>query len=192
MYFQWPLGTLRIFPSFPWSFVYKMHNTGVINPCIMLKTKLFQHNYLHHPYFAKQDYQSKLLLTTVHHSLVRNLNNLWCICLKLFCYQWLSSTVTKITGLLPYYITDDISNTVRHHADHIKARENGHDDIQGCKHDDTNWDYVNSDSSQLTELIVDSNITESTRCQSTCIRKTPWTAIWSIHFHLIPVTVPQA
>ena len=87
--------------------------------------------------------------------------------------KWLRGKVTKITGPLSYVIELSDGNTVRHHVDHIKARENDQDDVQNPERDDTNWDYVDTDSSQSTELSTDNNTTESTLCQSTRICKTP-------------------
>ena len=85
----------------------------------------------------------------------------------------LPGKVTKITGPLSYVIELSDGNTVRCHVDYIKVRENSHDDVQGPEHDDTNWDYVNTDPSQSTELSTDSNTSESILRRSTCIRKTP-------------------
>ena len=87
--------------------------------------------------------------------------------------KWLPGKVTKITGPLSYVIELSDGNTVRRHVDHIKARENDQDDVQNPERDDTNWDYVDTDSSQSTELSTDNNTTESTLRQSTRICKTP-------------------
>lgn len=87
--------------------------------------------------------------------------------------KWLPGKVTKITGPLSYIIELSDGNTVRRHVHHIKARENNQDDVQNPERDDTNWDYVDTDSSQSTELSTDNNTTESTLPQSTRICKTP-------------------
>ena len=87
--------------------------------------------------------------------------------------KWLPGKVTKITGPLSYVIELSDGNTFRRHVDHIKARENDQDDVQNTERDDTNWDYVDTDSSQSTELSTDNNTTESTLRQSTRICKTP-------------------
>ena len=87
--------------------------------------------------------------------------------------KWLPGKVTKITEPLSYVIELSDGNTVRHHVDHIIARENDQEDVQNPKRDDTNWDYVDTDSSQSTELSTDNNTTESTLRQSTRICKTP-------------------
>ena len=87
--------------------------------------------------------------------------------------KWLPGKVTKITGPLSYVIELSDGNTVRRHVDHIKARENDQDDVQNPERDDTNWDYVDTDSSHSTELSTDNNTTESTLRQSTRICKTP-------------------
>ena len=72
-----------------------------------------------------------------------------------------------------YVIELSDGNTVRRHVDHIKARENDQDDVQNPERDDTNWDYVDTDSSQSTELSTDNNTTESTLRRSSRICKTP-------------------
>ena len=59
-----------------------------------------------------------------------------------------------------YHILSD-GNTVHRHVDHIKTRENDQVDVQNPECDDTNWDYVDTHSSQLTELSTDNNTTES-------------------------------
>ena len=87
--------------------------------------------------------------------------------------KWLPGKVTKITGPLSYVIELSDGNTVRRHVDHIKARENNQDDVQNPERDDTNWDYVDTDSSQSTELSTDNNTTESTLRRSSRICKTP-------------------
>ena len=74
----------------------------------------------------------------------------------------LPGKVTKITGPLSYVIELSDGNTVCRHVDHIKARENDQDDVQNPECDDTNWDYVDTNSSQSTELSTDNNTTEST------------------------------
>ena len=87
--------------------------------------------------------------------------------------KWLPGKVTQITGPLSYVIELSDGNTVCRHVDHIKARENDQDDVQNPERDDTNWDYVDTDSSQSTELSTDNNTTESTLHRSSRMCKTP-------------------
>ena len=52
-----------------------------------------------------------------------------------------SRKISKVTGPLSYIIDLLDGKTVRRHVDHIKAREE-----EQPSRNDTNWDYVNSDS----------------------------------------------
>ena len=71
---------------------------------------------------------------------------------------------TKITWPLSYVIELFDGNTICCHVDHIKIRGNSQDDVQSPEHDDTNWDYLNTEFSQSTELSTDSNTSESLPC----------------------------
>ena len=92
--------------------------------------------------------------------------------------KWLPGKVIMVTGPLSYVIELSDGNTVRRHVDHIKTRENSHDEVQSPGHDDTNWDYVNTDSSQSKEASMagpttDSSTTKSTLRRSTRVCKPP-------------------
>ena len=81
--------------------------------------------------------------------------------------KWLSGKISLATGPLSYIIELLNGNTVRHHVDHIKAREQSQEQQSSVG---TNWDYVDSDS---TEQSTDtSSSTPSTNQQSTLHRST--------------------
>ena len=82
----------------------------------------------------------------------------------------MASRKNLVTGPLSYIIDLLDGKTVRRHVDHIKARE------EQPSRNDTNWDYVNSDSAeQSTDTSQPTaNIDEqSTLCRSTSTRQPP-------------------